>query len=457
MAKRKLVSIRIASDLVPIEPALDFFNGVAIVSVKEKAIVEYQIGKEEDEIEERHEERAYSVLSTGHRFFCTHSTLAQEGLFYSGCLDLPLNRWRYEDICEFCENGQQAAPDIHNIFRTVREKFAYYMDFEDDRYHDILSCFVIYTYFYPLFPNAPLLHLWGEFQSGKTKIVSLLTAMAFNPVNSSNISSASVFRLVQGRRAIVLLDESEDLMGSEKGKEIRNMLLAGTGKSGEAYRQEKMFDDTYKTASYKVFSPKVIANITGVDLAPLQSRTIRLTTTGAQDKMKANRYPDLDNPEWQPIRSALYRLCLTRFKELEEQRENVPEIGLSGRQLGSWLGILTIAHWLQDEVWDSVLAFAKENTAELKAELGVENPARMLMGQIIGLVHEEGSKFYSNDSLYNKVWRDKDGNILVESKQAMGRTLHRLGFKSSIHRIGDRTERGYFLDLHTLIQRAKRF
>ena len=69
----------------------------------------------------------------------------------------------------------------------------------------------------------------------------MLDALCFNPVNSANISAATLYRIIEGSRATVLLDESEDLMGTEKGKEIINMLLAGIGKSGEVYRQEKTY------------------------------------------------------------------------------------------------------------------------------------------------------------------------------------------------------------------------
>ena len=101
------------------------------------------------------------------------------------------------------------------------------IDYIDERFYDLLSCFIVYTYFYPLFYNAPVLQFWGEMRTGKTKNLMLLEAMTFNPVNSANISSSSVFRLIESRRATILFDESEDLMTSERAREIRNMLLAG--------------------------------------------------------------------------------------------------------------------------------------------------------------------------------------------------------------------------------------
>ena len=193
--------------------------------------------------------------------------------------------------------------------------------------------------------------------------------MCFNPVNSSNISAASLFRLIENRRAIVILDESEDLLGSERCRDIRNMLLAGTGKSGETYRQEKSLNDKYTTQAYRVFSPKVIANIAGVDVAALQSRIIQVTTSCSTNPIKLNRDVTTEDTRWSDTRNQLYRLCLFRSDEVFTMQAKLPKHELSGRSFKIWEGILTISSLAGSEIWEEVLSYAKENKTNMESEM----------------------------------------------------------------------------------------
>jgi len=266
MARKELKNVVPVNNYDAINPALDFFDGRAIISVGCKWQETYALldkfNKETGE-EVAFTTQPYCIMSDGEKFRYSKSELANRKLFYSGKIELPeQSRWDYDDIHNYSENS--TCMTFPELYKMIKDEYEYYLDFPDERYHSLMACFVIYTYFYPMFFNAPVLQFWGEMRTGKTKNLAMLEAMVFNPVNSANISSASVFRLVESRRATILFDESEDLMTADRSREIRNMLLAGTGKSGETYRQEKGSDDNYKTQSFRVFSPKVIAHITGI-------------------------------------------------------------------------------------------------------------------------------------------------------------------------------------------------
>jgi len=291
VARKELKNVIPVNNYDAIHPALDFFNGRAIISVGCKWQETYSVlnrQNKETGTEVRFTTNPYCIMSDGEKFRYTKSELANRQLFYSGKLELPeKSRWDYNDIGEYSENP--TSKTFSKLYQLIRNEFEYYLDYPDERYYALMPCFVIYTYFYPMFFNAPVLQFWGEMRTGKTKNLALLEAMVFNPINSANISSASVFRLTESRRATILFDESEDLMTADRSREIRNMLLAGTGKSGETYRQEKGTDDSFRTQSFRVFSPKVIAHITGIDMPALLSRIIRITTIATKNKYKDNR------------------------------------------------------------------------------------------------------------------------------------------------------------------------
>jgi len=434
MARRTLKSKVPVNDYMTVHPALDFWLGGAIVAVGAK----WQLTYEDTSVD--FVTKPLCVLDTGEKFEYSKKELANRRLYHTGYLDIPAGRWDFGDIDEFSQEPR--ALTVHKVFSNIREAIHYYMDFMDERHYDIFACFIIYTYFYPLFNGAPIIQLWGEFQTGKTKLCALMEAMAFNPINSANISSSSVFRLVESRRATVLLDESEELATAERTKEIRNMLLAGTGKSGETYRQEKMLDDSFQTRSFKVFSPKVIANIAGIDVPALQSRVIRVVTTGTADKSKRSREVEQEDDRWQVIRNQLYRVCLKRHEEVLESRHHLPAHDLSGRSLIIWQGLLSIANLCGKEIWKSITSYAKENKEYIDSEIedDVAKP-RQLLKSLMKLVDGKSENFYTPEELLEHLGR----TVPLSSKRDLALMLGRLSIHSRVFSQNGSSFRAYEL------------
>jgi len=447
VTRRELKSVIPVNTYDAIHPALDFWNGRAIVSVGCKwqetyALLDRQ-GIEKGE-EVKFTNNPYCITSDDDKFRYTKNELARRRLFYSGKLELPeKSRWSYEDIDEYSKNP--VSKTFPALCQLIKDEFEYYVDFPDARYYSLLSCFVIYTYFYPLFFNAPVLQFWGEVRTGKTKNLSLLEAMVFNPVNSANISSASVFRLTESRRATILFDESEDLMSADRSREIRNMLLAGTGKSGETYRQEKDTSESFHTQSFRVFSPKVIANIVGIDIPALLSRVIRIATTATKDTQKDNRCVEVEDEKWQKIRNELYRICLSRFGEVLETRDSLTQTGLTGRTLYIWQGILAIAKLAGDDVFNELVGLAEDNRDDIEAEVEMfsDEPNEMLK-KLIELA-SDGKEHYTSD----QVLRCLSG-FDITSKRDLGIRLGKIGLRSRVLNVDGKYSRYYHLNLEKL-------
>ena len=272
--------------------------------------------------------------------------------------------------------------------------------------------------------------------------------MIFNPINSANISSASVFRLIESRRSIILLDESEDLISTERTKDIRNMLLAGTGKSGETFRQEKSANESFRTQSYKVFSPKVIANIAGIEIPALQSRVIRVTTLGTKNKAKQNREVSQEDKKWERVRNILYYLCLSRFEEVITMRESLPPHEFSGRTLGIWSGIFTIASLVGTEVWEEMKSYASEDKDRI--DTGIEEVSEeptLILSRLAEMVEEESPLRISPEQLLYEL-REFD----VSSKRDLALKLGRFGLHTRVLSIDGHGARYYVLVKHEIAQ-----
>ncbi len=445
--KNQPIRITPVNDYITVQPALDFFDRKSIVSVGAKWLYEYENG------DVNFETRPYCIISGGDKFGYSKKELAKRSLFHTGQLDIPEARWAFEDIEAFSQ--EPTSLTFSEIYEQVRNKLEQYMDFEDERLYSLFSCFIIYSYFYPLFNYAPIIQLWGEFKTGKTKVCSLIEAMVFNPINSANISSASVFRLIESRRAIILLDESEDLLTSERARDIRNMLLAGTGKSGETFRQERGAFESFRTQSYKVFSPKVIANIAGIDLPALQSRTIRVAMTGTQDKKKANLVVTQEDKEWQDLRGQLYRLCVTRHREVIDSRDNLPRHNLNGRTLGIWLGIITIANLVEKDVFQELLTYARDNKYEIDGDIEeFADEPRKLLDKLLALTPDSQVVYKTPDDLLVHLGLE----FRLTSKRDLALRLGRLGYRTRILSLNGSYCRYYILSRYKteeLLSRSK--
>jgi hypothetical protein len=441
---------------ITIHPALDFWDNKAIVAIGCKWQETYQVytnsGKPKG-TEIHFVNAPYCITSNGDNFRLNREELAKRQLYYNGKIELPeITRWQYEDIQKFSDDNNSIT--FKQLFELIRKEYEYYVDYIDERFYDLLTCFVVYTYFYPLFFNAPVLQFWGEMRTGKTKNLMLLEAMAFNPVNSANISCSSVFRLIESRRATILFDESEDLMTSERAREIRNMLLAGTGKSGETFRQEKQDNDTYSTKSYRIFSPKVIANIAGIDLPALLSRSIRISTVATQNKDKDNRCVELEDEKWQYIRNQLYRVCLSRFNEVEAVRDCIKDIeGINGRSFYMWHGILTIAKLTNDSnVFDSLVKLAIENKEEMEAEIALynEQPEEMVRLLIKLCQDNPEQEYFSGEEIMDVLI-----DFNVSSPKDLANKMGKLGLKSRNLTKDGKCRRYYRLTVEILKRRLK--
>jgi hypothetical protein len=428
-----------------IHPALDFWDNNAIVSISTKWM-DMQEKKQGDEIKKRivYRKTPTCIMNDGDTFSCgsNKEELAKRRLFFVGKLDIPIGRWSDSDIKAFSHD--RISGSFEEVFKLVRANYMTYLDVHDPKIYDLLSCFTIYTYFYPIFNTSPVLQFYGDFGTGKSRICSLLEAMAFNPVNSSNITSATIFRVIESRRATILLDESEDLSGTPKGKEITNMLLAGTGKSGEALRQQKDSDDDFETQTFKLYSPKVIANIVGVELAPLLSRIIRVTMIAIKpDKNIADRDIEQEDLNWLMIRNQLYRLCLIRFKELIDSKDNLPDHGLSARNLGIWKGMFAIANLAGEEVWESIVKYAYENKEIIESEIAnSQADSRGIVVKLLSVMNSSNLLQIRSEELMSKLMPEYYYTTLKD----MAMKLSKYNLHTKNIRVGNDVYRGYILD-----------
>ncbi|HIE54481.1 MAG TPA: hypothetical protein EYP90_04750, partial [Chromatiaceae bacterium] len=292
--------------LKPVHPAIGVVDGVAYVGVWLPVRIK-------NKGESQHE--MYHLITSEREYIsCTSEKLAEIGW----CLSTgpsKIKRWRLEGIKAWL-SGEK--PNSKEVFNRQLEVWRHYIEFPDKRYYCYVVLWETGTYFYHLFNAYPYVYFGGVKRSGKTKALTLLSLIAFNPVFSTDISGPSLFRLIQTARPTVLIDETEKLANPERAQDIRSLLLSGYKRGGVAYRTEKNRREAFEVNPYEVYSPKALANIKGLDDV-LEDRThtfIMRRALGPQRDRKPDAHPETQ--PWVEIRDLLYRLYLHCWRDIQE-------------------------------------------------------------------------------------------------------------------------------------------
>lgn len=225
------------------------------------------------------------------------------------------SRWSMDSMIEYI--NESAPPvDARDLFDEIRRVYSAHVEYPEDTHYDLVSLFVMGTYLYRLFDRTGYLHFNGTRASGKSQNLRILYALGFNTVWSSNLSAAALFRQVAGNPGLLCIDEAESFE-SEKGQEIRSLLLSGYVEGGTVGRVERTADQTFQIVQYEVYAPKAIASINPLD-PTLNSRCIVIPMETALRPI-----PDFQagDKRWADLRDRLYLWAFTHINEVAAIRD----------------------------------------------------------------------------------------------------------------------------------------
>lgn len=419
-----------------ISPALDFTENVAYVTmpidVKRTSVVKGQRVTEIASVPYLiTSEKEFIRVNKMELFEKKGLVIKSEPFFLDG------NRWSRYHVKEF-QDGFQVDPFV--AFQVVKAIFEDYIDFAESQVAEVLSLWVIGTYIFRIFESYPYIFLKGEMGTGKTRILTIVDKISFNAIYSSSISTASLFRTIESCSPTILLDEAEALKTPSRSQDLRLVLDSGYKRGAKVYRVNK---DTHKPQSFEVFSPKIIANIKGLEKV-LVNRCIKFTMVKTADTEKANKNVSELGEDWGYIRHLLYSFALTFFKEIRDIYSSDPDIKnihtISGREAELWFPLLTIAKFIDkngcDGLFDMIKNVAFKKSQESRSE-EIDYDTRALLLGLRDLTE------YTEDSISNKQIGEKMIDYLENrnfpSSHWIGSTLKKFGLIEQ----SNRTNSGY--------------
>jgi hypothetical protein len=223
------------------------------------------------------------------------------------------------------------APKVSpsELFQKIVEVLKQNIEFHDERYYPLITYWIIGTYFHKQFSAYPYLFLNAVKNSGKTKLMMLLSLLCYNGKLSTNMSNASLFRHTQNNGATILLDEADQIT-KERLQDLENLLNAGYKRGAATVdRTEPRADGTYRPIEYDVYSPKAVANIRGLNNSVLESRTIGIIMKRGLNKQITDKDISSEDPIWQQLRDDLtlfYFQNCTDIAVTYKQLENIDNV-----------------------------------------------------------------------------------------------------------------------------------
>ncbi len=115
------------------------------------------------------------------------------------CWNAPTFVWLKRDTPQRIINGflhGGLSCDLKKTYTDIRNAILTHIDFSDNRTYDFVTCWIIGTYFFPVFSHYPYVHFTGPKGSGKSQCLHVLSTLCHNAKIAGSMTLAVQFRII---------------------------------------------------------------------------------------------------------------------------------------------------------------------------------------------------------------------------------------------------------------------
>lgn len=345
------------STVEPVHPCLDFKEEGIVLGFRIRTMAANSL-----------EERQVHLIGSddGFHIESDKGTITLQGhTYYVNDAALPPllgNRWSQAAIKEFLNDPVLRTDHLSNLKAVLRK----YLDLPSDAQYGLIACWIVATYFAPIFQAFPFLHLLSRKETGKSKCLELIENIAFNASKLKEVSVAALGDSVDSQRKTILIDQAERLPAKLVGH------LADSYKSRGAVREiVRQVEGKRVTQRFSLYGPKAFASMRDID-PDLADRCCRIQLDRATRPI-----PDFlgDEPQWAELRDACYRFLLLEWRKVQEQYRAIPPDGTRRGELWRPLqAVMEVLGVAQEEMFEVQSAF-QEGTRKTKNRLSLKEEA----------------------------------------------------------------------------------
>lgn len=319
--------------------------------------------------------------------------------------DLPedMARWSVDsqtpfNVFEWLNGGKKV--DLKDVYREIEGFIKTYMWYPDERFHQLVSAWIMTTYVFNVFDTVGYLALIGTKRTGKSRTLEILEQLCFNSTKADSMSDAYIYRIIERNRATLLFDEADSLRKTpdKSVNERLEIIRSGYKRAGKVGRCE---GESNSTVTFSTYSPKAIANVSGLEDA-LEDRVIYINVERKPKEVEIKKliFRDLERTI-QVIRNKLYFFGLQYSKWIAEVYREYRNDELEDREAEIWAGVLVVAQLIGQELHDSLLSLAVENRDRKELREGLESTEAQVIMTIWNMVQENN---FAHITMEGKYW-----------------------------------------------------
>ncbi len=387
------------------------------------------------------------------------------------------------DTARFSAKGVTAFLDgnykvsIPALYEKIYSYVKRFIHFPDEAYLSYVSLWVMGTYVFMLFRYYPYVWLNAEKASGKTLLMEVLSAVAFNGELITNPTESVIFRDISNNLIAMFIDEVEQLRKRDKDTygSLISLLNSGFNKAGVVKRSESTGQGGFVVKAYSAYSPKMFAGISEIDDV-LQDRTVRIPLLRKKDDETVQRYkgtPEILELQ-RSIRDDLYVFALTYGKDLAEfyHREGPDSIeGLShlnNRELDIWEPVFLLANVIDSlangmDLTGKMETLSKKSLEEKQSDSVSQNETykiltvlKVMLDEIVPLSSDGDIRVFDAQAVLEYFKKTEDFEW-IEKTQALTRRLKKVKVTSDQRRIDGDKKRIYTMNVKDFADLCERF
>lgn len=340
--------------------------------------------------------------------------LPTETLIHNGNTSLN-SRWVEKFLNDEYDAEEVAPMTIVSDIERLCRKFYYT---PNDCEYSLIALYVYSTYYYNLLKSVAYLLLNGNKGTGKSTLGLFLKNFCYNATSAVDVSEAALYREIGYYCRTYIIDEAEDLNESKYKYVNQNpytKILRG-GYSTANSNVKRWSTERNCVEEFNIFAPKVICNISGVDIVTAD-RCIELNTYEAPREQTAK----LEDIKWyesnfqEEISDVTSRCCISaliHYKDLANiyYKEELDTTNARLRQIMKPLA--AIAKLVGGKYYGELIDYFNSKIAVKKKEIE-ENTSDGILINLLGDIALEIVKYrdpdwdkeflrINNDSRYGK-------------------------------------------------------
>lgn len=355
-------------------------------------------------------------------------------------------------LTDATEKEDKESEELKTAYYNIKDVLKKYLVL-DESYYNLLSVWVIGTYWHKEFESYPYLFINAMKGSGKTRLLKLMAAICHNGEVLASMKEAVLFRT----NSTLAIDEFEAL-GRKHNEDLRELLNAAykKGIKVKRMRKQKMPDGEQQVVEeFDVYRPIIMANIWGMEDV-LSDRCFTLILERSNDTRRTKLVELFDQDllvkaikntlngqivskcrvvtlggvykEWNDyILRQEYNDTSTQIQNNTKQHffNKINDSEINGRQLELSLPLLLIASEIEENVFLELLDTLKEMSEQKKEQDFLENKDVFLYDFISQEVASEN--MISLKEICNR-FREflQDENPEFLNEKWLGRALKRL-------------------------------